>query len=173
MGRMERGCDMRDNLLCSSYHSLAFDSESRLAAINLALELLKPIDFTHFAVRGVSGLIMAPTIADLMDKKIIVVRKPGESSHAAMNVEGITRSSLMKIVILDDFICSETTIRDIVGAILNLHTTRIRIEPVPSPEFVGIYLYNNYDSERSRVRDFPFEIGGLNIPFLSDILPFE
>ena len=164
---------MRDNLLCSSYHSRAFDSESRLKVINLALELLKPIDFTHFAVRGVSGLIMAPTIADLMDKKIIVVRKPGESSHAAMNVEGITRSSLMKIVILDDFICSGDTIGTIVKDILELYATRTWIHSIPKPEFVGIYLYNNYDPDRSVKRDVPLKVGDLYIPFLSDILPFE
>jgi adenine/guanine phosphoribosyltransferase-like PRPP-binding protein len=63
----------------------------------LMTEKIKPFDV--IVVRGVSGLLYGPPLADLLDKKLAVVRKPHDTSNERVEVEGWRGPSFL---IVDD-----------------------------------------------------------------------
>lgn len=104
----------------SSYHENGgFNKRKRKAIVKKVIADLKGVDFDAIAVQGVSGLIMGPIVAYLMNKNLVVVRKQGEKSHASQLVESPVSSG--KYVILDDFVNSGTTARTIRDAIKKAH----------------------------------------------------
>ena len=70
--------------------------------------------FDSIACCGVSGLMVVPQIAELLDKHIIVVRKAGEKCYSEFRTEGVAP---FRYVILDDLICSGNTINRITSVI--------------------------------------------------------
>lgn len=117
----------------SSYHVYgSFDKAKRKTIVSRVVKELRDVDFDAFAVRGVSGLIMAPIVAYLLDKHVIVVRKPKteEYSHASQLVEvPITEG---KYIVFDDFTGSGATAREIME--------RVRLA-CPKMECVGGYVW--------------------------------
>lgn len=98
----------------SNYHVYgSFDKDKRKTIVAKVIRELRHIDFDALAVRGVSGLIMAPIVAYLLNKHVIVVRKPKseEHSHADMLVESPITTG--KYVIFDDFVASGNTASEI------------------------------------------------------------
>jgi adenine/guanine phosphoribosyltransferase-like PRPP-binding protein len=95
-----------------------------------ALIKRKGIDFDTIAVRGHSGMLMGAPLAMQTKKKLIFIRKKGDKSHSGNTVEGWGRKQ--KILIVDDFICSGSTIKAAYKAI---------IENCDDCEVVGILLY--------------------------------
>jgi adenine/guanine phosphoribosyltransferase-like PRPP-binding protein len=71
--------------------------------------------FRNIAFRGISGALVAPALAVLLEKNLLVVRKPNESAHTRSLVEG--NKSHAPYIIVDDFISSGDTIRHIVEAV--------------------------------------------------------
>jgi len=55
--------------------------------LNAARENLDKIEFDAIVCCGVSGLLLAPTLALYMDKHLAVVRKVSDSNHSEFNVE--------------------------------------------------------------------------------------
>lgn len=98
----------------STYHTYgSFNKEKRRKIVAKIVKELRNVEFDALAVRGVSGLIMAPIVAYLLNKHVIVVRKPKdvERSHANEIVESpITTGDY---VIFDDFVGSGETAREI------------------------------------------------------------
>lgn len=72
------------------------------------------IDFDAIAFRGMSGALIAPSIAVKLHKALIMVRKEKEFSHSPYTVEGYHSSYPFKYIIIDDLICSGETIRTII-----------------------------------------------------------
>jgi adenine/guanine phosphoribosyltransferase-like PRPP-binding protein len=91
---------------------------------------LKKVKFDTIAVRGTSGLLIGPSLAMALNKDLLIVRKPKESSHSSHRIEGIGTSQ--KIVLVDDFIASGETIRTMIKTIETHCIT---------PEIIGILLY--------------------------------
>ena len=65
--------------------------------------------FDSIACCGVSGLMVVPQIAELLNKNIVVVRK-GEKCYSEFRTEG---AAPFQYIILDDLICSGGTVRHI------------------------------------------------------------
>lgn len=65
------------------------------------------------AVCGASGMLLGSAIADRLNKNLVLVRKPNDSSHSNMIVEG---SRVGGYFIADDLICSGFTLLWIVTA---------------------------------------------------------
>lgn len=59
------------------------------------------------ACTGLSGLLIAPTVATLLGSELMVVRKASETSHSCHDVEGYRRPC--HYVLLDDLIDSGAT----------------------------------------------------------------
>ena len=106
--------------------------------------------FDTVAFTGMSGALVAPQVADILDKQMLLVRKPQDKSHGALIETAATYSSptATKILIIDDFFVAGETINRIVRSILNLGADEL-ITSAGMKKFVGIYLYNtaNSDSE--------------------------
>lgn len=123
----------------SEYLHVALDRKARKDLIDEAEEALTPIAHTFEAIAftGVSGALLAPSIADRLNKHLIVVRKTAEDCHSACDVEGavVTGSYL----IVDDMISSEATVHTIIKAIKR--AVAKEEFPLLKPMPVGVYLY--------------------------------
>ncbi len=96
------------------------------------IEQLKEIEFDSFACCGISGLVVAPVLAVMMNKQLTVVRKTIDG-HTGLYVEGLLNCRYM---IIDDFICSGNTVRHIIKKIKEIS---------PSSICVGAYLHRNQE----------------------------
>lgn len=84
--------------------------------------------FDSIACCGVSGLMVVPQIAELLNKNIIVVRK-GERCYSEFRTEGVAP---FRYIILDDLICSGSTVK---------HINRVIKDEYSRSHCVGIYCY--------------------------------
>lgn len=96
-------------------HLIAFINP-KLAKRTVAgcVKQLKDLEFDAIAFRGLSGALIAPTVAMRMGKTLIAVRK-GEKSHSSNMVEG--DRAARRYVIIDDFIASGATVEAILDGV--------------------------------------------------------
>lgn len=64
--------------------------------------------FDSIACSGVSGLMVVPQIAELLNKNIVLVRKKNEKCYSNFIIEG---AAPFRYIILDDLICSGNTLK--------------------------------------------------------------
>ena len=86
-------------------------------------------EFDSIACCGVSGLVVVPQIAELLNKHIVIIRKPDEKCYSDFPMEGVTP---FRYVIVDDLICSGSTIKHIKNTIY---------EDCPKAQCIGAYFY--------------------------------
>ena len=86
-------------------------------------------DFDSIACAGISGLIVVPQIAELLNKNIVIIRKDSEKRYSDFQIEGVTP---FKYIIVDDLICSGQTIR---------HIKNTLKRESPRSVCVGVYAY--------------------------------
>jgi adenine/guanine phosphoribosyltransferase-like PRPP-binding protein len=111
--------------------------------------------FDSIACCGVSGLMVVPQIAELLNKNIIVVRK-GERCYSEFRTEGVAP---FRYIILDDLICSGGTVK---------HIKRVLKDEYSRSSCIGVYCYlpnecayrNNEEGNKLCQRD-------LGIPLLN------
>lgn len=84
--------------------------------------------FDSIACCGVSGLMVVPQIAELLNKHIIIVRK-GEKCYSEFRTEGVAP---FRYIILDDLICSGSTVK---------HIKRTLKSEYYRSQCVGVYCY--------------------------------
>lgn len=115
----------------ASHTCRVLNHKSRNAAIIKAVCDLRKIkdDFDSIVCCGISGLMVAPTVAELLDKHIVVIRKQKDDCYSEFPMEGVTP---FRYVILDDLICSGNTVKHIKNTI---H------EDSPRARCIGLYCY--------------------------------
>ena len=97
--------------------------------IKAVCDLRKIVDsFDSIACCGVSGLMVVPQIAELLNKNIVVVRK-GERCYSEFRTEGVAP---FRYIILDDLICSGGTVK---------HIKRVIKDEYSRANCVGVYCY--------------------------------
>lgn len=87
------------------------------------------LDFDSIACSGFSGAMIVPQIAELMNKNIILVRKTVEKTYSEFVIEGVAPS---RYIIVDDLICSGSTVKHIIRSIKDEH---------PRAICMGVYTY--------------------------------
>ena len=98
--------------------------------IKAVCDLRKIADsFDSIACCGVSGLMVVPQIAELLNKNIVIVRKPDEKRYSDFYVEGV---SPYRYIIVDDLICSGDTFKWI---------RQVVYEDNPKAICTGLYCY--------------------------------
>lgn len=105
-------------------------------------------EFDAIAFTGMSGAALAPILAYLLDKQLIIVRKDrtAEASHSTATVEYIYPLK-PRIVIVDDFVCEGLTIKRIIDKIKDVHY---------GAQFVAVYCYHyGYDKAKQESLDLP------------------
>jgi adenine/guanine phosphoribosyltransferase-like PRPP-binding protein len=115
---------------CASYLTTMMDPATRDAKVRQTIEFLQRHEFDALAVRGLSGLIIAPIVADRMNKTLLIVRKPKDTNHSYRKVEGDYGAK--RYIILDDLVSSGDTVRAIEAAIR---------KDVPTALCLGVYQY--------------------------------
>ena len=97
--------------------------------IKAVCDLRKIADsFDSIACCGVSGLMVVPQIAELLNKHILIVRKD-EKRYSEFRTEGVAP---FRYVVVDDLICSGTTIK---------HITNNIKEEYSRAKCIGVYCY--------------------------------
>lgn len=71
-------------------------------------------EFDSIACCGVSGLVVAPQVCELINKHLVIVRKKHEERYSNFTVEGVNPG---RYIILDDLICSNNTVKHIIKVI--------------------------------------------------------
>lgn len=98
--------------------------------IKAVCDLRKIADqFDSIVCCGTSGLMVVPQICEILDKHIVVIRKPNTKSYSEFLMEGVVP---FRYVIVDDLICSGSTIKLIKNTIY---------EECPKARCIGVYCY--------------------------------
>lgn len=126
------------DLLCSAHMRKFIDMSELNTYVNLAIQALKNKRFDSLAFRGMSGAVIAPPVALALKKHLIMVRKPLDQieTHSDHLVEGNLSSK--KYIIIDDFMSSGRTARDIVKAVADF---------APAAKCLGMLAVQNIDPE--------------------------
>jgi orotate phosphoribosyltransferase-like protein len=85
--------------------------------------------FDSIVCCGVSGLLVAPQVAEILNKNLVIIRKPDERRYSEFLMEGVTP---YMYVVLDDLICSGDTFKWIKHTIY---------DECPKAKCVGLYCY--------------------------------
>ena len=135
----------------------------RTKAIIKSVCHLRPMAHTFDSIVccGTSGLLVAPQIAEILDKHIVVVRKGiwtegfEQKCYSDFVVEGVVPN---RYIIVDDFICTGNTVRYIMDSIS---------EDSPSSRCYGVYCYMG---EECNYRGLPDELeADLGIKYLNEL----
>lgn len=120
-GKVIQGC---------SHTSLVLNHKERNKIIVKAVCKLRKIsdEFDTIACCGISGLLVVPQIAELLNKHILIIRK-NEKCYSEFRMEGVAP---FRYVVVDDLICSGSTIKRIKNTIKEDH---------PRARCVGVYCY--------------------------------
>lgn len=139
---MERKTKVKQ-IVTSCYMGMAFSSPKKLIRyISKTLKQSK-LEFDTIAVRGMSGALIGPILAYVLNKHLIVIRKDGENTHSSYKVEGNVNAR--KVLIVDDFVSTGETVQEIIDKIETyVNQSYSRPEDAPPVEFVGIACYRNH-----------------------------
>lgn len=132
-GKVIQGC---------SHTSLVLNHKERNKIIIKAVCKLRKIsdEFDTIACCGISGLLVVPQIAELLNKHILIIRK-NEKCYSEFRMEGVAP---FRYVIVDDLICSGSTIKRIKNTIKEDH---------PRARCVGVYCYMPEETAYKADRD--------------------
>lgn len=110
-------------------HVLNHKERNRII-IKAVCDLRKIADtFDSIACCGVSGLLVAPQVCEILNKNLVIIRKQNEKRYSDFCVEGANPG---RYVILDDLVCSGKTIKHIMYSIKEENTRSL---------CVGAYFY--------------------------------
>jgi len=94
-----------------------------------AFPFLCDVEFDTLVGIGVSGCVIVPTLARILDVNFAIVRKSNDGSHGWHQVEGIIGDSW---VFVDDLICSGNTAKRVFKCMREFRNKK----------FQGAYLYD-------------------------------
>lgn len=103
-------------MIRSDYLQAVFDKKSLktiVRKVSAEVRILKP---DAIVCRGVSGISVAFPVGLRCSVPVVVVRKPRDGSHSRYRTEGTY--SFNSYVIVDDFILSGTTLREISAGVV-------------------------------------------------------
>lgn len=133
----------------SNYITKFLDPKTLLLVQSGAVKLLTDFGLDNFdaiAFCGISGALVAPAVAAMLDKELIVVRKRQDSSHSQEIVEGPYTTK--KYVIIDDLVESGKTARIMIE---NIH---YRLSE--DAKCVALCLYNQSDGSYNHGAKFEY-----------------
>jgi len=107
---------------------------------------LRHTKYDAIAFRGMSGAAVAFPLAAMANKGLICVRKE-DSSHSPYLVEGLVGNDIKRYVIVDDFINSGNTLRNIKQSINEEYSDKTLV-----PECVAIVFYKEYNPDYAKYK---------------------
>jgi adenine/guanine phosphoribosyltransferase-like PRPP-binding protein len=121
-GKVIQGC---------SHTSLLLNHKARKKLVIQTVINLRRLNlpFDSIVCSGISGMLVAPQVCELLDKHLVIIRKENESRYSDFIIEGVSPS---RFIILDDLICSGNTIKYITSTLQ---------EENPLAVCLGAYFY--------------------------------
>jgi len=110
--------------ICCAYHLVPMlNPKQARYTVKQVIKMIRTMGlrFDAIACRGVSGLLIAPGVALRLNKTLLKVRKKKEEAHSSFLVEGDRGAK--RYIILDDFIESGDTVKEIAKAIHKVNPT--------------------------------------------------
>ena len=123
-----------------------------MATAKKVRSLKKKLHFDAIAFTGMIGAAMAYTVSVSTGIPLIAVRKTKKGSHCNMMVEGSCKIAVRSYIIIDDFIGTGSTIRQIKKKI---KASCIYGQAVPECVGVVLYMYMATNQFTRRVDDIP------------------
>jgi orotate phosphoribosyltransferase-like protein len=87
------------------------------------------IYFDSIVCCGISGLLVAPIVADNLKKNLVIIRKKNDKRYSPFQYEGVVPQNY---IIVDDLICSGETVKHIINTIS---------EDCPNAKCLGVYCF--------------------------------
>lgn len=148
---------------CANHLRFLIPSKERSKAVEKAIKALSKHNFDSIAFMGMSGALVAPTIASRMNKELLMVRKKDEKRHSSFDVEGYSISK--RFVIVDDFVCSGETVTYILDQIKEFAPDSIcigilEINPLVRPgdyDFDDKNWHRNFSRVKGKLTKVPTE----------------
>ena len=120
-GKVIQGCSHTSRILSHKYRNkIIMNTYAALKKYNNK--------YDGIACMGVSGIMVVPQIAELLNKNIIIVRKQIDG-YSDFIIEG---AYTHKYIIIDDLICSGDTVKTIIKNIK---------EEIPKAKCIGVWSY--------------------------------
>lgn len=113
----------------ASHTSIVLNHKFRNMIVMEAIRRLRNYRFDTIVCSGTSGLLVVPQVAEILNKHILVVRKANEKCYSEFRTEGVAP---YRYIILDDLICSGSTVKHIKKTIRSEY---------PIAKCIGIYCY--------------------------------
>jgi adenine/guanine phosphoribosyltransferase-like PRPP-binding protein len=120
----------KHHIQCAGHLERGLNPDLRRMTVENVVRILRHYDFDAIAFSGLSGALIVPTVAMLMNKTLLAVRKDKDACHSGRLVEG--DHNARRYIIVDDMISSGDTVRSIVGKIS---------EAVPNAHCLGCLGY--------------------------------
>lgn len=132
--------------LNSSYLRSAFKPTEVL--VQNAVQTLEGVEYDTMIGSGTSGLLVIPLLARALKKEFAIVRKPNDSSHREVDIEGTIGG---KWIFVDDFVASGATRTRVKTAV---EEAQRKLDF--TSEFLGTYEYDkqNWVPVRPAVKFF-------------------
>ena len=129
-----------------SYFDAAINPKKAVHTLTQLVKCIRGsgVEYDYIALRGSSGVSLATALAIALGKPIVIVRKPGESSHGTDVVfpEGPFLTDGRYYIIVDDFISTGATVAAIVERLTQSQLT-----------LVGVFCYGIEGSQYRSIRD--------------------
>ena len=100
------------------------------------------------AFRGMSGALIAPTVADRLKIPMVMIRK-GENTHGK-HVEGKTKE-INNYIIIDDFVATGATIESIISAVEDKTSGKHKLVKIFCWQYCWKRCYFKCDDECSEI----------------------
>lgn len=105
----------KHHIQCAGHLERGLNPDLRRMTVENVIRVLRHYDFDAIAFTGLSGSLIVPTVAMLMNKTLLAVRKDNDKCHSGRLVEGDYNAR--RYIIVDDMISSGDTLRSIVDKI--------------------------------------------------------
>jgi len=118
---------------CASHLLPAFNDARRVVKAVVDEIMKSKLEFDVITCRGVSGLLIAPTVAMVLNKPLVVIRSEIVSNIHYRKVEGYT--GIRKYIIVDDLVETGRTVDVIKKEVIAFSGNK-------KAKLVGIFCYN-------------------------------
>lgn len=129
-----------------SHFSTVLDSEKQRRVVERCIKELQSVEFDTLAFIGLSGAVIAPILAYVLGKELLMIRKNGgnDGSNSCYWIEGNLGAE--RVVIVDDIISTGYTMSQAMHAL-----RAIQKRHSPSIQVVGLLLHSNGDGYEDEI----------------------
>lgn len=131
-------------MIVSSYLDNPLNIQRRKKILDMMVSMIvkSNIEFDTIVFTGMSGALISPSVADRLEKQVLLLRKDKDDCHSSCRMEGFYKCE--NYIIIDDQVSSGNTVLRIMEAMNNNNDWE------PKTKFCkGVFLYNSQAPDSS------------------------